>query len=70
MELSIQNFKHYIKNKLIDINELKTIQIYHKVIYNDYIKILEKDKYIDCYYYFINAKTNKYRNILKKEILR
>lgn len=66
MELSIQNFKDYIKNKLIDINELKTIQIYHKVIYNDYIKILEKDKYIDCYYYFINAKSNKYRNILKK----
>ena len=60
MELSIQNFKHYIKNKLIDINELKTIQIYHKVIYNDYIKILEKDKYIDCYYYFINTKNNNY----------
>lgn len=43
MELSIKYFKYYIKNKLIDINELKTIQIYHKVIYNDYIKILEKD---------------------------
>ena len=61
---AISENKNY---KLIDINELKTIQIYHKVIYNDYIKILEKDKLVDCYYYFINSKTNKYRNMLKKK---